>query len=460
MKSMKKMRTPIRRAPLLILVAVLLAVPLLVIACSDDEKKAIEAKFSASATTGVAPVEIQFTDESTSTGDVTEWLWDFGDGTTTSAEQNPTHTYADVGLYTVILEVSGSEGSDTEAKARYISVTAVVYPKMTLTLSTAVSGTDPAYVAAQEFADLLEGYTGGNVQVLVYPGGTLYTPQEEFGMVKIGAADITWISPVLLRMFGLGQSLDPFTSIDRMIPSITIARAMVEDGRVMQIVDELLEALDIKFLGATDSTLMGGLFSTARELTDISGFEGLKFASNYPGVQDPWHEYAGFESIYVPFADRSAAVTLGTINTVTAGLSLAKNQGYGDLFDHAFAWTAYSPYYGLMNLETWNGLGAEIQDLITNTIMPEVVALSQDYAIKAAKMDMRYLIDDMETFNFETPAESAAIYDAILENAKTQAILAKIDPEMLSIIEDLLPATFEMDPLIQEILDYVGVTVE
>jgi len=50
----------------------------------------------------------QFTDESTTaTGGITAWIWDFGDGGT-STVQNPTHTYASTGTYYVTLIASNS----------------------------------------------------------------------------------------------------------------------------------------------------------------------------------------------------------------------------------------------------------------------------------------------------------------------------------------------------------------
>ena len=78
------------------------------------------ANFSASSTAGQPPLTVNFTDEST--GDITEWLWDFGDGET-GAEQNPSHTYQNDGTYTVSLTVTGPGGSDTETKTGYINIT-------------------------------------------------------------------------------------------------------------------------------------------------------------------------------------------------------------------------------------------------------------------------------------------------------------------------------------------------
>jgi PKD repeat protein len=78
------------------------------------------ASFTAAPTSGVAPLAVQFTD--TSSGTPTGWAWDFGDGTTSSA-QNPSHTYTAAGTYTVTLTASNSAGSDTATRTGLISVT-------------------------------------------------------------------------------------------------------------------------------------------------------------------------------------------------------------------------------------------------------------------------------------------------------------------------------------------------
>jgi|GEM_PF-647415 len=79
-----------------------------------------QANFTANVTAGVAPLTVQFTD--ISTGDVSSWLWAFGDGVT-SAEQNPVHTYTVPGTYTVNLTVSTGTGSAAFSRPGYITVT-------------------------------------------------------------------------------------------------------------------------------------------------------------------------------------------------------------------------------------------------------------------------------------------------------------------------------------------------
>ena len=50
--------------------------------------------------------EVHFTDQST--GTVATWKWDFGDNTGQSYQQNPVHTYAGPGEYTVTLTTTGN----------------------------------------------------------------------------------------------------------------------------------------------------------------------------------------------------------------------------------------------------------------------------------------------------------------------------------------------------------------
>ncbi|AKB29102.1 cell surface protein [Methanosarcina siciliae T4/M] len=77
------------------------------------------AAFTASPTSGDAPLTVNFTDEST--GSPTSWSWDFGDGDT-STEQSPSHTYSKAGNYTVNLTVENNAGSDFKLKSDYIEV--------------------------------------------------------------------------------------------------------------------------------------------------------------------------------------------------------------------------------------------------------------------------------------------------------------------------------------------------
>src|ERR1017187_5823439 len=82
------------------------------------------ASFSASHTNGAPPLQVFF--NSTSTGSITNYFWDFGDGTTTSGtDGGPAHTYQGAGAHTVTLIVSGPAGSATNTQVNLITTSFV-----------------------------------------------------------------------------------------------------------------------------------------------------------------------------------------------------------------------------------------------------------------------------------------------------------------------------------------------
>ena len=89
-------------------------------AIGSDLPPAPVANFTGSPLSGEAPLSVSFTD--TSTGSPTEWLWSFGDGKLSTA-QNPVHVYEAPGSYDVNLKATNSGGFGTKQKDDYIVVT-------------------------------------------------------------------------------------------------------------------------------------------------------------------------------------------------------------------------------------------------------------------------------------------------------------------------------------------------
>ena len=118
------------------------------------------ANFSASPTTGSAPLTVNFTD--LSTHNPTSWQWDFGDSST-SSEQNPSHIYASQGSYTVSLTVSNANGSNTKTVTNCITVNACPH------LVRIVRGT-PVY-----FSTLQDAYNAANNGEVIQSVGTRFT---------------------------------------------------------------------------------------------------------------------------------------------------------------------------------------------------------------------------------------------------------------------------------------------
>jgi len=102
------------------------------------------AAFSASTTSGTAPLAMNFVNSST--GNITAYAWTFGDGGT-STVRSPSHLYSSPGIYTVMLKVTGAGGTNTQTKTNYVTVKPASTPAPVAAFSvSATSGTAPLTV--------------------------------------------------------------------------------------------------------------------------------------------------------------------------------------------------------------------------------------------------------------------------------------------------------------------------
>src|SRR5439155_1232662 len=70
-----------------------------------------------------------FSDQSSDPdGSVTSWQWTFGDGTTGSTAQNPSHTYSAAGSYPVTLTVKDNQNASSSPVSHTVQVTAPNQP--------------------------------------------------------------------------------------------------------------------------------------------------------------------------------------------------------------------------------------------------------------------------------------------------------------------------------------------
>jgi len=137
------------------------------------------ANFTASPTTVSVGGTVNFTD--TSSGSPTSWSWSFESGTPSgSSAQNPSVTYNSLGTFDVTLTVYNAQGSDSETKTNYITVTDVQY------CTSQGTNQNYEYIAGVVVADLnntsgASGYTdytsltahlteGANTNVSLTPG--------------------------------------------------------------------------------------------------------------------------------------------------------------------------------------------------------------------------------------------------------------------------------------------------
>jgi PKD repeat protein len=113
----------------------------------------ITAKFKASPTSGAAPLEVKFTDESVknskTNSEIDYWQWNFGDGSSLDYKQNPTHTFKESGEYTVKLTVQDKDNSQDSTEMKITVLDNGDYPTADfgVSSSSSLSGNAPLKVS-------------------------------------------------------------------------------------------------------------------------------------------------------------------------------------------------------------------------------------------------------------------------------------------------------------------------
>lgn len=148
--------------------------------CSDTATTTVEvppypaAGFTLDSTYGCVPLPVSFTEQATynfPNGQIVEYYWDFGDGTsTTTTNSNVNHTYDDPGVYTVTLVVTTDRGcSDTLSMDRVITV----YPRPEAAFTYQINGDGTVqFINQSQFTD------GDTRYVWDFGDGTFSTQQS------------------------------------------------------------------------------------------------------------------------------------------------------------------------------------------------------------------------------------------------------------------------------------------
>ena len=157
------------------------------------------AAFEASATSGCAPLTVNFTDQSTNFPQT--WTWYFGEST--SSEQNPVYTFNEPGTYTVTLIVSNLDGTDVETAVIHVYAN----PTVIITEQPAIcEGSSRTIIVEEGFASY-EWSNGSteNSTVATEAGTYSLTVTDEHGCQATASVEMT-MAPV--PEISLGADID------------------------------------------------------------------------------------------------------------------------------------------------------------------------------------------------------------------------------------------------------------
>ncbi|RYZ25925.1 MAG: PKD domain-containing protein, partial [Chitinophagaceae bacterium] len=115
--------------------------------CRDSITKTVDSVFAQPQSKFTSPAEaclgttINFTDQSTSQNStIASWQWNFGDGSPSSTQQNPSHTYTAPGTYNITLTTTSATGCVSVPETRQVVINALPSPNFSPSSPTCVNG--------------------------------------------------------------------------------------------------------------------------------------------------------------------------------------------------------------------------------------------------------------------------------------------------------------------------------
>lgn len=130
-----------------------------------------------------------------SSGPVLSVLWDFGDGNTSTLE-NPTHTYANAGDYTVSLTVTTASGTSVDSSEITISETPVANPVSNFELCSIIP--NPVFDLSTKDIEVLGGQSPLVYELEYYP--TLVDAEDRTNLLPLNYTNTNAVETLYVRV--------------------------------------------------------------------------------------------------------------------------------------------------------------------------------------------------------------------------------------------------------------------
>jgi len=391
------------------------------------------AGFSASRTSGIVPLAVEFTDQSV--GAITSWAWDFGDGGT-STEQSPSHTYNTVGVYTVSLTVTAAEGTDTYSEVT-IQVQAVPeLEQQTWKLSHGFPETGVRGKVAIKFAELMEEATDGKITIDIFPNGTLFSSSLARQAVIDGSVDMTFDPPYY---WGVNLPWIPWLYMWGLFSTYEHALGVWSSQEWTAAMDPIFEDLGVKYLCMTPESMYSMYITNKEAVTDFTDMAGWKEAA-YAGSSPTAGALAiGFDRVTIPWGQEQTALIAGTIDVYSASVTTGVGQQIWTFVDYAIAGSLATGSMAVVNEDTWNALPAYWQNVIMTEVVPQTIQWAYEEGNATETAEMAILEDNLVEFNVMTVEQMANFRAAEMELDEVKAQMYDAGELIVGLILDWEP---------------------
>lgn len=212
--------------------------------------------------------------------------------------------------------------------------------------------------AYEAFADDVRERTGGEIDITVHPGGSLYGGSEILRAVREGQV------PIGARFLGAHSNEEPLFGIDT-IPFLATnaeeARALYDASRPA--LEAALEERGLKLLFAPIWPPQG--LYTTEPVATIEDMKGRRFRAYDPNTTR-LAELMGAVPTRTEAAEIAQAFSTGMADSMMASSAIGVSQKIWDFADHFYRVNAWLPKsVVVVNLDTWNALDETTRAALT-----------------------------------------------------------------------------------------------
>lgn len=222
----------------------------------------------------------------------------------------------------------------------------------------AYSATNFHSVTGAEFAKCVTDGTGGKLEIVTHPSGSLFAGNEIKRAVQTGQANIGE------RLLSAHQNENPIYGVDS-IPFLV--SSFDEHEKLWDIAEpyvvKALEKDNLHYLYSVPWPPQG--LYTKKEINSVADLKGIKFRS-YSTATARMAELTGMLPVQVEAAELSQALATGVAESFISSGATGYDRKVWEHLTHFYEVDAWLPRNAVfVNMDAWNGLDADTQKVMT-----------------------------------------------------------------------------------------------
>jgi len=289
-----------------------------------------------------------------------------------------------------------------------------------------------------KLAELCESYTGGRLKLKLYYPGDIYPTYTDMAVaVEAGEADLTFVSSIVLETLGVPEvaiSAVPYPGAD-MQTRINHQRQWWTQEPSGPKIQKLVEAQGVKWL---DIVLNGPTVIVLNtEAMTKEEWSKLKLRSPNMDIYLLMSESTGAHAVPLAYSEVPMALKTGVVDGLLTGqVSYEADRLWEDGADCfpinlVFMATCYSNF---INLESWQKLPPDIQQIITEKIMPELDTWADKRNAQAIADGLKVIEENAVVYELSS-SRLAEIREALVQTLHPK--YQELDPELYNAFKEI-----------------------